>query len=160
MPLTERDIVVIEGRISNAEDRINKMSEAIVEHRTRLQNGVKVFGDQKDRLDTIEKKIQPSPPSVYKIIGITFAVMMAAAGALWALANTIRDRPTIEQIDKVIHAHDKGGHSEMREKISSVKEEQTKQRVIIESVQTEQQAQSTKLDTLIQRTPEPRHRNR
>jgi len=146
-----------------AEERLAKVSDAVIEHRTRLENGVRVFADQKDRLETVEKKIEPKPPSVYKIIGITFSVVMAGAGALWALANNLRDRPTVHQIDKVFDGHDKNGHADMKNDVRAVQVEQGQQRIIIEDVQMEQKSQGAKLDTLLNRTPEnpsPSPRNR
>jgi hypothetical protein len=152
---TERDIAGIGRRVDNIEAKVTQVSESIIEHRTRLENGVRVFQDQKDRLETVEKKIEPKPPSVYKIIGITFSVVMAGAGALWALANNLRDRPTVEQIDKVFDGHDQNGHSDMKSDVRAVQVEQGAQRVIMDDVQLEQKSQGYKLDTLIQRTPEP-----
>lgn len=151
----ERDIASIGKRVDNIEAKVIQVSEAVIEHRTRLENGVRVFADQKDRLEAVEKKIEPKPPSVYKIIGITISVVMAGAGALWALANNLRDRPTIEQIDKVFDRHDRNGHADMQADMQYVQVEQGIQRTIMKDVQLEQKTQGAKLDTLIQRTPEP-----
>lgn len=159
----ERELEMLAKRLSAAEERLIDIREAVVEHRTRLQNGVKVFADQKDRLETVEKKIEPKPPSVYKIIGITLTVVLAGAGALWALANMLRDRPTIDQIDRVIDSHDISGHEGMKNDVRSVQVEQGQQRILIEDVQMEQKSQGKKLDTLLNRTldtPSTSPRNR
>lgn len=153
--MSEREIVALSARVGNIESRQSEIGEAVVEHKTRLQNGVNVFSDQKKRIENIEKKIEPKPPSVYKIIGITISLMVAGAGSLWALANMLRDRPTVEQIDKVIDHHDSSGHNGMKSDIRAVQVEQGAQRTMIEAVQLEQSSQGDKLDTLIQRTPEP-----
>jgi hypothetical protein len=151
----ERDISQLSRRVGSVEEKQAEMREAVVEHRTRLQNGVKVFADQKDRLETIEKKIEPKPPSVYRIIGITISVVMAGAGSLWALANNLRDRPTVDQIDKVFESHDKNGHSDMKADVRAVQVEVSAQRIIMDDLHLEQKIQGAKIDTLIQRTPEP-----
>lgn len=151
----EKDISTLNRRVGTVEEKVAEMREAVVEHRTRLQGGVKTFSSHLDRIETIEKKIEPNLPSVPKIVGITFAIMMAAAGALWALANMIRDRPTVEQIDKVIDSHDTNGHRDMKDDIRSVQIEQGKQRTLFESMQVEQKTQGGKLDTLLLRTPAP-----
>lgn len=133
------------------------LREAVAEHRVRLENGSHVFQKYDDRfhrnderVKEIEDKIAPKPPSVYKIVGITLSVVLAGAGALWALANMLRDRPTVEQIEKIIHKHDEVGHKSVREDVREIQKEQGAQRVIIEGVKSEQQAANVKLDQILE----------
>lgn len=155
MPVTEKDINVLSSRLDTVEDRQAEMREAVAEHRIRLQNGVKVFSDQKERLETIEQDIRPKPPSILTIVGVTLAIVSAGAGALWALANNLRDRPTAEQIDKIIHKHDTAGHLDMKDDIEGVKSVQVEQKILLENMGTEQKTQGRKIDKLLMRVPDP-----
>ena len=88
-----------------------ELKETAVEQRVRLENGQKAFGAAHDRISQIEHRITPKPPSVLKIVSITIGLFLTCAGALWGLSNMLRDRPTSEQIEKIIHKHDEVGHS-------------------------------------------------
>lgn len=131
---------------------VDLLKTAAVEHRVRLENGVKVFADQKERLERIEQKIEPKQPSVSRIIGVTLAVVIAGAGALWALANMLRDRPTVEQIESIVDLHDEVGHKGIREDVGQIKVEQGAQRALIEGVVGGQKEQGGKLDQLLEQT--------
>jgi len=141
------------------------LKEAVVEHRVRLENGVAVFGKTNERIAELEQVTKPKPPRIITIVGVTISIVTIAAGALWALSSMLNDRPTVKQIDRIIQSHDVGGHSKVRNEVRAVQIEQGKQRVIIESVKADQgvirakQDDSLKkLDTLINRTPDRRHR--
>jgi hypothetical protein len=124
-------------------EELGELKEAVVEHRVRLENGVKVFADQKARLETIEQKIAPSP---FKIISVTVGIFLVGAGSLWGLANMLRDRPTLEQVEKVMDKHEDNGHPALRQDVRAIQTE-------IQGVQTEQKRQGAKLDTLLERVP-------
>ena len=144
-----------DGLLHRIRDDVDDLKEAAVEHRVRLENGSAVFRGFDSRIKTVEERTVPKPPSAIKIIGITLMVVMTGAGALWALANMLRDRPTVEQIDKIIDSHEQGGHKELRDDVNSIQTEQGAQRTLIEAVKTEQVVQHEKLDTLLERTPAP-----
>lgn len=133
-----------------------ELKEAVVEHRVRLDNGVKVFADQKEKVRQLEERTAPKQPSILKVVGITITVVAIGATALWGLAMMLRDRPTVEQIDKIIDHHDTNGHEVVRDDMRDVQKEQAAQRTLIEGVKTEQKTQGGKLDTLLDRTPAPR----
>jgi len=135
---------------------VDALKQAAVEHRVRLENGSNVFRGYDQRIRSVEERTTPKPPSVYKIIGITLTVVFTGAVALWALANMLRDRPTLDQIEKIIKAHDDGGHHTVREDVRAVQVEQGAQRALIENVQVEQKNQGAKLDQLLERTPRNR----
>jgi len=140
---------------------VNDLKEAAVEHRVRLENGTNVFRDYSARIGAIEEKITPKPPSIAKIIGITLTIVFAGAGALWGLANMLRDRPTADQIRDVVQQHDDVGHKSIREDVHDIHREQSQQRVLIEQVTTAQGQQDKKLDRLLEQTkdsPPPRRR--
>ena len=154
-----RNVNRLESDVQVVKDDVAELKEAAVEHRVRLQNGSSVFGDYSERIAKVEERTTPKPVSAVKIIGITLSVALACAGALWALAMMIRDRPTVEQLDSVMEsqeeAHEEAGHKAMREDVGHIQQEQGAQRVLIESVQTEQRSADKKLDVLIERIPAP-----
>ena len=127
---------------------------------TRFENGREVFGDLKRSIADIDQRTTPKPPSVYKIIGLTLTIVLAGAGALWGLANRLRDRPTDAQIRAIIHDHDDAGHKSIREDVAQIQKDQGAQRVMIEDVQRAQTTQGNKLDTLLDRVPSPRKKKR
>lgn len=137
---------------------ISALQQAATEHRMRLENGTHVFSALKDEIADLDARTTPRAPSVLKIVAITLALVTAGAGALWGLSNMLRDRPTLEQVDKVMDKHQANGHKATHEQIESIKHEQYEQRTLIKDVKTEQLAQDEKLDTLLDRVPEPRRR--
>lgn len=148
----------LESDVQVVKDDVAELKEAAVEHRVRLQNGSNVFQGWDDRISKVEDRTTPKPISAFKVVGITLSVALAAAGALWALAMMIRDRPTVDQLEKVMEhrqdSHEEAGHKAMRENVGAIQQEQGAQRVLIEGVKTEQGSQDKKLDVLIQRVPE------
>jgi hypothetical protein len=143
------DVRSFSKRLDTVEEKVGEMREAAIEHKTRLENGVKVFAKHEARIEEIENKIEPRPPSIAKIVSITITCLIAAATALWSYANMMRDRPTTDQIEKIIHSHDANGHKTMRDDVRAVQTEQAAQRVMIESIQATQATQGKNLDTLV-----------
>jgi len=142
---------------------INILKEGAVEHRMRLENGSNVFSAMRKDLDEVDKRTRPRPPSIIKIVGLTLALFTTAAGSLWMLANMLRDRPTVEQLEGVLKkydaAHEAGGHKDLRGDVHEIQREQAIQGKAISNV-VEQQAHDTKkLDTVLERLP-PRPRRR
>lgn len=136
---------------------VKEVREALVEHRVRLDNGTHVFANERSereklarRLDGVIEATAPKPVSVTKVISITLALVMAAAGALWGLSNKLRDRPTEQQIEKLMHSHDGVGHPQMRKDITAIKVQQDK---LKDAVVNEDG--SSKIDKLLDRIPEP-----
>lgn len=138
---------------------IEGLKSAVSEHRIRLENGTHVFQKFDERISIVEDLTKPKPVSITKIASISFVIFMAAAGALWALHGMLRDRPTVEQLDKVLDVHEENGHKAVREDVRAIGSEQAKQRTLIESVAKEQGKQAEKLDTVLDRLP-PRKRRR
>ncbi|MBT8452985.1 MAG: hypothetical protein KJO40_13535 [Deltaproteobacteria bacterium] len=150
----------LESDVSGVKDDVGALKEAAVEHKVRLQNGSKVFEGWEKRISEVEDRTTPRPPSVYKVVGLTLALFMAAAGALWALAHMLRDRPTIEQLDRLLDRqaehHEGVGHQSMRDDVRSIQKDQTTQGNQINKVVEEQAVHSEKLDQLLDRVPKPR----
>lgn len=123
---------------------------AVGEHRVRLQNGSEVFAKYEKKISEIDRRTTPTPPSVFKIASITLAFFMAAAGALWALATMLRDRPTLDQIERVMDKqsaqHELGGHQAIKADITSIQGQLGEQRALINNA-------TGKLDTLLIRIP-------
>jgi hypothetical protein len=124
---------------------VKELRDTAIEHRLRLENGSLVF--------TQLQQAMPKPMSPGKLVSIAFGVFITAAGALWALSNMLRDRPTIEQLREVIDTHDASGHTNLRESVRDIQVEQGQQKERIETVQTTQNAANTKLDAILKRMP-------
>jgi hypothetical protein len=139
---------------------VKKLNDAAVEHRVRLENGSKVFSGYAEQIQEIDKRTTPRPPSIYKIVGLTLTIVLTGAGALWGLANRLRDRPTDVQIQQIIHEHDAAGHQTIRTDVGLIQMEQSAQRGLIENVRSVQTMQGKKLDTLLERTPGPKKKRK
>ena len=87
---------------------------------------------------------------------------LAAVGAVWALAQQIRDRPTAQQLEEVLikreRYHEATGHKPLREEVQQVQKEQGEQRILIEGVEKEQRKHGKKLDKILDRVPVPKKR--
>lgn len=132
-----------------------------MEARIRLENGSKVFQGWDKRISEVERRTTPRPVSVIKVSLAVLGVFCTMSGALWMLSNTIRDRPTTEQLRRITKdngaAHEAAGHGALREDVNSIKQSQGAQRQLIKDVQTKQGAQGKKLDVLLDRV-RPRRR--
>ncbi len=154
----------IDDRIKTLERNVGDIKEENAGTRVRLDNGIKVFSKVEDRLTTLEERTQPRSPSIGKIVGVTLAIVMTGAGSLWALANNLRDRPTVDQMETAMERRDKshedGGHKDIRVTVDSIKKEQGAQRALIDRAYQQQSRDTKKLDILIRRLPPPRNRRR
>lgn len=161
---TDDYMAAIEERVKNLEGDVTGLREANAVTGVRLENGVKVFAKFEERITGVEHRTSPKPPSIIKIVGITLAVVMSGAGALWALANNLRDRPTVEQMEKVMERRDKGhehaGHKDIRVTVDSIQKEQGAQRILIDHSIRQQDRDTKKLDAPIQRLPAKNNRGR
>ena len=147
-------------RVSELEKTVKELGEAMVEHRVRLENGVAVFGQHREKIAALEEKVAPKPPSVLKIVATSFSIFVVLAGALWYLSWNLANRPTVDQLHEVMEGHQKAGHSATQERIGEMREDLVEQRALIKDVRAEQQtirdAQANhgkNLDALLQRTP-------
>lgn len=160
----QRQLNRLGGDMAEMKDDVAEIKEGVIEHRIRLENGTKVFLEHADRIKTVEDIMRPQPPSMTKIVAISFAVFVALSGALWALAHMLRDRPTTDQLREVIQAqddlHEAKGHQTIRDNVASIQQEQGAQRQMITDVKSAQQAQSTKIDEILVRLPKSRARRR
>ncbi len=160
----QRQINRLGGDVEEIKDDVSELKEGGIEHRVRLENGIKVFSSHADRLQTLEERTMPRATSMTKIAAVTFAVFVALAGALWALAHMLRDRPTTDQLREVLQIqddmHEAAGHKAMRDDIAGIKKEQWSQGTILKAVQRTQEAQSVKIDQILDRLPHSRSRRR
>ena len=147
----------IESEIGLLNDDVGTMKESCVEHRMRLENGSKVFESWHKRIADIERRTQPKEPNLLKVIGLTLAIFSACAGGLWGLAQMLRDRPTTEQVERVLEKqvqyHENTGHGPLRRDVQAIKEEQAAARILIKGLQTGQDEQGKKLDRVLDRLP-------
>ena len=160
----QRQINRLGGDVAEIRDEVAEIKTGVIEHRVRLENGTKVFATHDDRLKTVEERTTPRPTSLLKIVAVTFAVFVALAGSLWALAHMLRDRPTTDQLREVLQLHEDiheaRGHKAMRGNVASIQQEQWAQRSLLEAVQGAQKAQSSKIDQILDRLPRSLSRGR
>lgn len=114
------------------------MGEALVEHRMRLENGTKAFERMDTSIRDIDKRTTPKPPSVVKIVSVTFGCFVVVASALWGLSVMLSDRPTTSQVKDVMLDHDRHGHEEVRAKLNSMDSSIAAQEVLIKDVKAQQ----------------------
>lgn len=145
------ELATVRGDIAEVKDRVAEVSEAVAEHRVRLENGTKVFEKWDDRMVAMETAVTPKPVSVMRVAAITLALVTAGGAALWGLSERFSDRPTVQQIDRIIEAHQDNGHRGMREEVRAVQIEQAEQRTLLSG-------QGKKLDELLMRVPASRPR--
>jgi len=150
------------GSLERIEKELGALKEATVEHRVRLENGSKVFATVSERIGKVEQLVAPKPVSIYKVVGVTLSLVIAGAGALWGLAQTIRDRPTIEQIGQMFDQHDAqheaAGHQDMKADIQHIQVTQGALIKDVGAVAKSQEKVEEKVDTLLERIPAKRNR--
>jgi hypothetical protein len=155
----------LEDTVRQLQKDVRTLNDATVEHRVRLENGSRVFAQQREvvarvdsRVDKVEEQIRPRPPSMLKVIAVTFGVFVTLAGALWYLSERLADRPTTDQLRNVVSDHEKAGHPQTQAKLGDLRIEMGEQRALIKDVREDQgeireaqDASSRKLDTLLKR---------
>ena len=143
------------------EKDVKEIRDMALAHNIRLENGTHAFETvnrsvekTNKRIDEIDKRTTPVPPSVAKVIAITLTVFMAAATALWGLAQKLSDRPTTDQMQQILHSHDGNGHTQLRKDVTMIRSEQKVQSVIMDKHGRQQTANSKKLDKVLLRLPD------
>lgn len=143
------------------EGEVKEIRDMTMAHKIRLDNGTHAFKRVSDsvdktnkRIDELDKRTAPKVPSTGKIIAITITVFMAAATALWGLAQNLSDRPTTNQMREVLHTHEGNGHTDLRQTVQNIRADQKAHRVILDRTATQQAQNAAKLDKLLMRTPD------
>ena len=93
-------------------------------------------------------------------MAITLSLVISVGGALWTLANRLRDRPTTHEVHRAIDGHEVSGHGDLRDSIGSIHKEQGAQGERIGQAAKASKANAKKLDMLLERTPERRRTRR
>lgn len=83
---------------SDFEKRTRDLEGSVGVIQQRLESGAKSFESLSKRLSAVE----PKPPSILRIVSISLAAFLAASSALWALSDRLADRPTVQQVDKIL----------------------------------------------------------
>lgn len=145
------------GSINAINEEVNGLKEAAVQHQIRLEESDKIFTDYDNRIKEIEFRTSRRPVSKIKVAGLMVTILVVCFSSIWGLANMLRDRPTIGQVDRSIDKHDANGHKSAWDFLHAVQVEQASQRVIIEVIKNEQLKQGEKLDRLIEWTDPRKH---
>ncbi|UCC72081.1 MAG: hypothetical protein JSV86_17185 [Gemmatimonadota bacterium] len=156
----KKDLTSLQAQSAACSEILVAVKEALVEHKVRLENGSKVFERHGSRITAIEDTIRPKPPGVLKIVSVTVGILVACATALWGLSTKLSDRPTVEQVEKVIDTHDTHGHKAVEKDLDLIRSEQAAQRVLINNLDDDIEKQAKKIDTILQRVESPPRRRR
>lgn len=128
---------------------VAELKEATVEHRLRLENGVKVFGDFDERI----KRLEPKAPDWLKLLMAGVTLLGIALGAYYGVVEKLHDRPTAEQLEKVVDKHVEHGHPAAEKQLQDIREEQVEQRTVIQNIDKRQGEVHQKLDRLLEQQP-------
>ena len=139
----------------------------MIEHKLRLENGSRVFTDIKSEIANLRGEIRdvvkqsaPKPMDWWRAVGYAAGVLVTILTAWWALSQQLADRPTMDQIDKVMKAHVDTGHPTIANEIKAVHDEQITQRDGIKSITdkveaTQQDVKDIKADIRAMRGQQP-----
>ena len=122
---------------------LKTLEAAMSEHKLRLENGSRVFtdikteiGDVRTDMKEIAKATQPKPVDWFRITTWGFTVLMAVLASWWALSQKFAERPTTNDLDKIILTHvNSEGHPTMVKDVRAVHDEQIKQSGQIDMLQ-------------------------
>lgn len=119
-----------------------RLEEELVEHRTRLENGVKVFSDIHEKL----VELTPKPLSIRQILFPTIGVVAMVLSGWWGLGQMFADRPTEDRVESIVKAHaESNGHPGLAADLKELQREQVEQRRILDKMSATQEAM---LDTI------------
>lgn len=113
---------------------VKKLSEAVIEHRVRLENGVRVFTEQKEKLAAVALAVVPKPMPVFKVVGLVLTIFMIITASIWAIADKLGDRPTAVQMEQQL----KRVTSQNQDEVARLREDMAAQHALIEDVQASQ----------------------
>ncbi len=117
-------------------------------HEIRLQNGQKAFDQLRDKMTSVEVKMAPKPVNYVGITSIGIGLLLAAVTALWGLSVLFSDRPTRDEVERQVQEQRKAIDEQSGE-LRTMSDRQTEQRVILDTVRSDVQDTSRKLDILI-----------
>jgi hypothetical protein len=144
--------------VSELQQMMKGIGEAMVEHRIRLENGTKTFAKMDEKLSDIDKRTMPKQISVGRTVSYTFGSFVVVATALWGLSVMLSDRPTTSQVKDIMLDHGRHGHEELRKDLTTMQSSISLQGVLIKEVRTQsdgirasQEATNKKLDALFLR---------
>jgi len=111
------------------------IEEAIVEHRMRLENGVKAFSELKEE----QKALKPKPLNWITVTFSAIGVLITVLSSWWALSTKFAERPTISDVKEIVQSHSQiHGHPGTIEELKANREEQQEQRRTLDRIETRQ----------------------
>lgn len=147
---------------------VKELREGFVEHRVRLENGVRVFAKHDEaaakqdvKIQCLEDTVAPKPTPIFKVVGIALTAFVLMSGGIWAVADKLAERPTAgqmeRQLERVVERN--------QEELGHIRKDMAEQRSLIKDVKASQaelrvdMRQTTKtLQKLVQKPPTRRGR--
>jgi hypothetical protein len=132
-------------------------------HSMQLSNGVKVFAELREEIGEvkahfreevgeIKAKMMPKPINWTTIVLGGISVLVTILGAWWALSEKFAARPTREEIKSAVGDQQKSLEQQSNE-LRTVRDQQTEQRVILNTLREEVKDTGKKIDLLLQDSP-------
>jgi hypothetical protein len=91
------------------DERLKRAENTLVEHATRLGNGMEVMREIKmsaaelrSEVREVERRLAPKPVDWRWWFGTVFAIVVALMGAMWGISAQLSARPTIDQVKDLI----------------------------------------------------------
>jgi hypothetical protein len=146
------DIVI--NDIAELQEDMAEVREKLVQHETRLGNGIHVMTELKSDIDNLK----PKAPDWLKLMLAGLSVVGVLMGAQLWLTDRFNDRPTHGELGTQI-APIEQAQKETANEIRDIEKSQSAQQISIKNIESTQTAQSKKIDTILERLPaRRRHR--
>ena len=136
------------GDVAELQDDMVSVKGKIVEHDTRLGNGIHVMTEMKTDIDALK----PKAPDWLKLMLAGLAIVGVLMGAQLWLTDRFNDRPTQAQMDKSI-APIKAAQKETAKEIVGIEKSSSAAQTSIKNIERTQTQQGEKLDAILIRLP-------
>ena len=135
----------IERDLDEVAALVRELGGTVIEHTTRLSNGREIMDDMKEDIVSLRPKV----PDWLKFLG---AITVILGGYSWVL-QSINDRPTLEQVGKIVHEHVDNGHPTTSRDIGALRDAVIIQGNTLKGVAEKVTEQGQKIDVILYRTP-------
>ena len=131
---------------SECQRRLGRLEGAMSKASTRLDHGTKAFDEVRASITAVAleakaattaaaleskaaiEQLKPRPSDRWAVIGTVAGIVVVALTAWWTLSQSLGDRPTTSQVDKILSEHvNSDGHPAMANEIKAMREAQAGQ---------------------------------